>query len=56
MDGSLRNHKSSGTSASVHCRAKQTKIDGRIALFVTSRGGEGVLHSFGEGNSMSTID
>ena len=23
LDGSLRNHKSSGTSASVHCRAKQ---------------------------------
>ena len=31
------------------------KISGRIELFVISRGGEGVLHSFGEGSSMSTI-
>ena len=30
-------------------------MHGRVALFVTSRGGEGVLHSFGEGSSISTI-
>ena len=30
-------------------------MHGRVALFVTSRGGEGILHSFGEGSSISTI-